>query len=50
MELKDVLSQLESSKEYQDWRKAHETAYLAHAFVMLDAPNQNTWQVGFFDE
>lgn len=48
MELHDILAKLEQSNEYKDWQKEHAKAYLAHAFVMLD--EQNTWQIGYFDE
>ncbi len=50
MELQNVLESLEKTQEYQAWRTTHEQAFLAHAFVMLDEPNKNTWQVGYFDE
>ncbi len=50
MELSDVLTTLEQSKEFKDWRNGHEQAFLAHAFVLLDEPNKNIWQIGYFDE
>ena len=50
MELKDVLVTLEKSKEYLAWRKDHASSFLAHAFVMLDEENKNTWQIGYFDD
>ncbi len=49
MELKDILSKIEKSKEYSDWKKEHPKSYLAHAFVMMDEANKNTWQIGYFD-
>ncbi len=49
MELKDVVAKLEESSEFKEWRKSHEKAYLAHAFVMLDEPNNGIWQIGYFD-
>jgi hypothetical protein len=50
MELTQVLSRLEKSKEYFDWHKNHAKAFLAHAFVMLDEPNKDAWQLGYYDE
>jgi hypothetical protein len=50
MELNEVLARLEKSGEFKEWRAAHSVAYLAHAFVMLDEQNKDTWQVGYFDE
>jgi len=50
MELHDVLIVLEKSAAFKDWRTMHPDAFLAHAFVMLDEPNQHIWQVGYFDE
>lgn len=49
MELKDIVAKLEQSKEYKEWKESHKDTFLAHAFVMLDEPNKNTWQMGYFD-
>lgn len=49
MELKDVLKRLESSSEFNEWKKSNKDCFLAHAFVMLDDLNANIWQIGFFD-
>ncbi len=49
MELKEVLAGVEKSSEFKTWRKTHEKAYLAHAFVMLDEANKDLWQMGYFD-
>ena len=49
MELKQVLELIGKSKEFSEWRKSHEKAYLAHAFVMMDEANKDTWQVGYYD-
>lgn len=50
MELKDVLNTIENGEGFNDWRKQHAEAFLAHAFVMLDEENKNIWQIGYFDE
>ncbi len=49
MEIKDVLFELESNLEFKDWRKSHKDDFLAHAFVMLDDANIDSWQIGFFN-
>lgn len=49
MELKEILAVLEKSSEFKSWRKSHEKAYLAHAFVMMDEANKDIWQIGYFD-
>ena len=50
MEFADVLKAVEQCAEHGEWRKTHAKAFLAHAFVMLDEANKNTWQVGYFDD
>lgn len=50
MELYDVIEKIEHSNEFKTWKKSHATAFLAHAFVMLDEPNKNMWQIGYFDK
>ncbi|MBI4145167.1 PepSY domain-containing protein [Candidatus Woesearchaeota archaeon] len=49
MELKDVLRTLEQSKEYSAWRKEHAKSFLAHAFLLLDEANKDTWQLGYYN-
>ncbi len=49
MELKEVLASVEKSSEFKSWRKSHSKAYLAHAFVMMDEANKDSWQIGYFD-
>ncbi len=49
MELKEVLAGVKKSSEFKTWRKTHENAYLAHAFVMLDEANKDSWQIGYYD-
>ncbi len=49
MELKEVLSAVEKSSEFAQWKKEHQKSYLAHAFVMMDEANRDAWQVGYYD-
>ena len=50
MELKNVLKELQSSKEFKDWHKEHKESILAHAFMLLDDANKDTWQLGFYNK
>ncbi len=47
MELKKVVSEIESTPEFKEWKKTHKGFYLAHAFVM---PSDNVWQIGYYDK
>lgn len=49
MEIKEVLLELELNSEFKQWRKSHSDDFLAHAFVMLDEANIDSWQIGFFN-
>ncbi len=49
MKLDDVLANLESHQEFADWKKKNSSCYLAHAFLMMDKANENTWQVGYYN-
>lgn len=49
MEFKDVLHQLEQSKEFVAWRKDHEQSFLAHGFLLLDEANKDSWQIGYYN-
>ncbi|MEK6857131.1 MAG: hypothetical protein AABX39_00930 [Nanoarchaeota archaeon] len=49
MEFKEVVSAVENSTEFKEWRKSN-TDFLAHAFVLLDEANKNIWQIGYFNE
>jgi hypothetical protein len=50
MELKNVLKELQASKEFKDWHKEHKDSILAHAFMLLDDANKDTWQLGFYNK
>ena len=49
MEFKEVVSAVENSTEFKEWRKSN-TDFLAHAFVLLDEANKNIWQIGYLNE
>jgi len=48
MELKEVLAIIEASKDFKEWKKEHSDGFLAHAFMLLDEPNKDVWQIGYF--
>lgn len=50
MDLHKTILQLHKSKEYKDWKANHTGFYLAHAFVMLDEPNKNEMQIGYYND
>jgi len=47
MELKNLISEIESNPDFKEWKKTHENFYLVHAFVM---PSDNVWQIGYYDK
>ena len=49
MEFHEVLKQVQRTEEFQTWKKDHENYFLAHAFVLLDEPNKDIWQIGFYN-
>lgn len=50
MDLHAILDNLNKSKEYTEWKKNHADFYLAHAFVMIDEPNKDIMQIGYYDD
>jgi len=49
MEFQEVLEEIKRTEEYKSWKKDHDKYFLAHAFVMLDEPNKDIWQIGFYN-
>ena len=50
MEFKKLIEEIESTKEFKDWKEKHPDFYLVHAFVMKDQSNQEVWQIGYYDK
>jgi hypothetical protein len=48
MEIKEIISLLEKSPEYKEWKKKHKDCYLVHLFKMADDANSDIWQIGFY--
>ena len=47
MEFEELITEIESTPEFKEWKKSHSGFYLAHAFVM---PSDNVWQIGYYDK
>lgn len=50
MDFHKIISQLHKSREYTEWKKNHPGFYLAHAFVMMDEPNKDILQIGYYND
>ena len=50
MEVKNVITAVEHSRAFIDWKKEHSSYYLVHLFKMLDEANRYIWQVGFYSK
>ena len=48
MDVKDAIASLEASDSFKEWKKKNPSYSLAHIFRMLDEPNENIWQIGYF--
>jgi len=49
MKIKELLKGLDTSKDFQAWRKKNPASFLAHVFKMIDEANKDDWQVGFYN-
>lgn len=49
MDLHEILAKLTRHPLFKEWHEKNKEYFLAHAFVMLDEPNKNTWQIGFYN-
>ena len=49
MEIKDIVTRLESSSEFEEWAKENKASYLVHVFKMMDELNKYIWQVGYYN-
>jgi hypothetical protein len=50
MGAKEIVENLEQSKEFSKWRKANKEAYLAHVFTMKEKDRFDSWQVGYYNK
>lgn len=47
--IKKMISELEKSGCFREWKKERPDYKLAHVFKMMDDANKNIWQVGYFN-
>jgi len=50
MEFKKLIEEIESTKQFKEWKESHPDFYLVHAFVMKDQSNKEMWQIGYYDK
>jgi len=50
MEFHETLKLVQETDAFKEWKKQHDHYFLAHAFVLLDEPNKNIWQFGFYNK
>lgn len=48
MDFHRQLSRLTQSVDFKEWHDNNTDFFLAHAFLMLDEANKDTWQFGFY--
>jgi len=49
MDLHVTLADLTKHVLFKEWHSSNPNYFLAHAFVMLDEENKDTWQIGFYN-
>ena len=50
MDVKEVVSSVESSKEYTDFIAENSDNYLVHLFTMMDVAHKDDWQLGYYSK
>ncbi len=50
MDFHEALARLTRHAVFKEWKAENPESFLAHAFVMMDDANKNTWQIGFYNE
>jgi hypothetical protein len=50
MDIKDVISRVESSDSFKYFIKAYPENYLVHIFRIADSENKDEWQVGYYSK
>ena len=49
MDIHETLAALTRHAVFKEWQPKNKDYFLAHAFLMLDEANKNTWQIGFYN-
>lgn len=50
MDLKNIISLIENNEQYIEWKKNNPETYLVHVFKMLDQPNKDEVQIGYYNK
>jgi len=50
MEIKEIIENLEKTKEFKDYKKENEFSFLTHIFHMDDPANKDDFQVGYYNK
>lgn len=50
MDTKEILSKIESSNEFKEFKEEHKDFYLTHFFTMLTENGQSPWQAGYYSK
>lgn len=48
MDIHKAIAILTRSAIFKEWHEKNKEFFLAHAFLMLDEANKDTWQIGFY--
>jgi len=49
MEIKEIIKNLENNQRFKEWKKDNNFSSLVHVFKLLDEPNKDAWQIGFYN-
>jgi len=49
MDYKKIIDKLTKNSEFKKWKKDNPDTILAHLFMMNDAPNKDSWQIGYYN-
>ncbi len=49
MDLHSILARLTKHPLFKEWHSQNKSYFLAHAFVMMDEANKDSWQIGFYN-
>ncbi|PIN75673.1 hypothetical protein COV18_02390 [Candidatus Woesearchaeota archaeon CG10_big_fil_rev_8_21_14_0_10_37_12] len=49
MDFHKILNKLTQHTVFKEWHSKNKNYFLAHAFLMLDDANKDTWQIGFYN-
>lgn len=50
MKIKEIIENLEKTKEFKDYKKQNEYSFLSHIFHIDDEPNKDDFQVGYYNK